>query len=256
MKKIIQTRLNEIEKKYNIKILYACESGSRAWGFASNNSDWDIRFIYVHKLDWYLSIKERRDVIEIMEGDLDFSGWELQKALKLLAKGNPPLLEWIGSPIVYKEEPEFTLDLLELAIESFSPKAAIHHYINMAKRNYNQYIKDKSYVKLKKYLYVIRPLLSCLYIQEKGIMAPTLMDAALPLLELNTAYSEVLALVIDKKNGKELDMGPSNNILNQFIEETLFFFELYVLDAKISKIDYKQLDNCLFKQVLDFTNEN
>lgn len=256
MKANIQKRLEQIEKEYNVKILYACESGSRAWGFSSVNSDWDIRFIYVHRLDWYLTTQDHRDVIEIMEGDLDFSGWELRKALKLLAKGNPPLLEWVGSPIVYKEEPEFVLDLMELAIGSFDPKAAIYHYLGMAKRNYNQYIKDKSYVKLKKYLYVIRPLLSCMYVQEHGMMAPTQMNAAMSLLEPYTAYPEVMALVEAKKNGEELDMGPANEVLNQFIEETMFFFELFVLDVKGSQIDYKALDTLLFSQVLDFTNEN
>jgi predicted nucleotidyltransferase len=255
MTNLIAKRLKEIEEKYEVKILFAVESGSRAWGFSSDNSDWDVRFIYVHKLPWYVNVQDNRDVIEIMEGDLDFSGWELRKALNLLAKGNPPLLEWLGSPIVYKEDPEFVLDLLELAINSFDPRAAIYHYLGMAKRNYNQYIKDKTYVKLKKYLYVIRPLLSCMYIQETGSMAPTLMDASMPFLSGNIAYSEVEKLITAKKAGAELDMGSSNPILNQFIEETMLFFDLYVLDLKSPTVDYEALNKCLFKQVMDFTNE-
>lgn len=255
MRNEILKRLRKIEEDYKVKILFAVESGSRAWGFDSKNSDWDIRFIYVHKLDYYLSTQERRDVIEIIEGDLDFSGWELRKALRLLAKGNPPMLEWIGSPIVYTKDREFVADLNELAIGSFDPKASIYHYLGMAKRNYNQYIKDKAYVTTKKYLYVIRPLLSCMYIQEKGKMAPTLMDSSMDLLRPYKAYSEVQALVTSKKNGEELGTGSANEILNQFIEETMFFFDLYVLDLKGTNTDYKELDKCLYKHVMDFTND-
>jgi len=88
--------LRRIEQTYDVRVLYACESGSRAWGFASQDSDYDVRFLYVHSRDWYLSIEDRRDVIEepISEG-LDISGWELRKTLRLLRKSNPPLLEWL-----------------------------------------------------------------------------------------------------------------------------------------------------------------
>lgn len=258
MTKTIINKLRDIERKYNIRILYACESGSRAWGFSSNNSDYDIRFIYVHRLDWYLTTQDNRDVIELMEGDLDFSGWELRKALKLMAKGNPPLMEWINSPITYIEYNDncFVADFEELTRNSFNSKAAIYHYLGMAKRNYNQYIKDKAYVKLKKYLYVIRPLLSCIYIQEKGKMAPTLINPALALIESYKAHAEVVALITAKKAGQELDMGLANEVLNQFIEETMFFFDLYVLDLIAPKVDYKALNKLLYKQILDFTNGN
>src|SRR5512134_2562557 len=92
--------LAEIERNHGVRVLYACESGSRAWGFASPDSDYDVRFIYVNDLDWYLSVEDHRDVIEIMDGDLDLSGWDLRKSLKLLRKSNPALIEWLSSPIV------------------------------------------------------------------------------------------------------------------------------------------------------------
>lgn len=255
MTKEILDKLKQIEEQYNVRILFACESGSRAWGFDSSNSDYDVRFIYVHKLAWYLSTMEHRDVIEQIDGDLDCSGWELRKALRLLAKGNPPLLEWLNSPIVYKKDDPF-LDQLKIeATKCFSPKTAIYHYMGMAKRNYNQYIKDKAYVKQKKYLYVIRPLLACMAIQEQGKMPPTHMDLYMDVLKPYTAYREVVALINAKKAGLELATAPSSQVLNDFIEETLFFFELYVLDVKSSNIDYKGLDRLLNSQVLDFTNE-
>lgn len=91
-----------IEQAYNVKILYACESGSRACGFGSPDSDYEIRFIYVNKFLWYLTIKETRDVIECpIIDELDMNGWDLHKALRLLQMNNPTLLEWLQSPIVY-----------------------------------------------------------------------------------------------------------------------------------------------------------
>lgn len=255
MRQQILDELEKIEKDHEIRILYACESGSRAWGFNSSNSDFDVRFIYVHKLDWYLSTVSNRDVIEQLNGDLDISGWEIRKALKLLAKGNPPMLEWLYSPIVYKVDPIFYNKLLTLSNNCFSPKTAIYHYISMAKRNYNQYIKDKAYVKYKKYLYVIRPLLNCIAIQEQGKMPPTQMDLSQGLLKPYKAYPDILALIGAKKAGLELATAPSSQVLNEFIEELLFFFELYVIDAKVVNIDYKALDVLLNNQVMEFTNE-
>ena len=105
MNHLISSRLTEIESENKIKIVYACESGSRAWGFPSANSDFDVRFIYIRPVEWYLSIDEKRDVIEHpINEQLDINGWDLKKALQLLRKTNPPLLEWLGSPIIYIEK--------------------------------------------------------------------------------------------------------------------------------------------------------
>ena len=105
MKSRILSHLREIETTENVRIVYACESGSRAWGFPSADSDYDVRFLYVHPLEWYLSVDVKRDVIERpLQGGLDISGWDLKKALQLFRKSNPPLLEWLGSPIVYLEQ--------------------------------------------------------------------------------------------------------------------------------------------------------
>ena len=102
----IQRSIDEIEQSENVTVLYACESGSRAWGFHSQDSDYDVRFIYAHPPDWYLSVdlEKKRDVIErpILD-DLDVSGWDLRKSLQLFRKSNPPLLEWLDSPIVYRD---------------------------------------------------------------------------------------------------------------------------------------------------------
>lgn len=101
----IIAEINVIERANDVRVLYACESGSRGWGFASPDSDYDVRFLYVHPLDWYLRVEPQRDVIEKpISDELDVSGWELRKALQLLHRSNPTLLEWLNSPVVYRED--------------------------------------------------------------------------------------------------------------------------------------------------------
>ncbi|MBI2008192.1 nucleotidyltransferase domain-containing protein, partial [Candidatus Amesbacteria bacterium] len=116
MRDLILNRLKQIEVEEKVSILYACESGSRAWGFPSRDSDYDVRFIYIHPIDWYLSIFPKSDVIELpLQNSLDFSGWDLKKALQLFAKSNPPLYEWLGSPIVYFESGQIVQEMRRLS---------------------------------------------------------------------------------------------------------------------------------------------
>lgn len=166
----INLALTQIESQYEVRVLYAVESGSRAWGFASVDSDYDVRFIYVHRRDWYLTIFEGRDVIEeMLPLDLDVSGWDLRKALKLLQKSNPPLIEWLGSPILYRESPEFMTKLRKIAGEGYSAKHCAHHYLSMAHSNFRTYLQSDR-VRAKKYLYVLRPLMAARWVVEgKGI---------------------------------------------------------------------------------------
>src|SRR5436190_18752929 len=125
----VRNALAQLEAERNVRVLFACESGSRAWGFASRDSDYDVRFLYVHVRDWYLSVEARRDVIEQpIADDLDLSGWELRKALQLLRKSNPPLLEWLKSPVVYKRDPVFVAECEALAAKYYSPRKCFAHY--------------------------------------------------------------------------------------------------------------------------------
>jgi len=112
----MKTKLKHIEENRNVKINYACESGSRAWGFASPDSDYDVRFLYTHPLEWYLAVAEKRDTIDIMDGDFDAVGWELRKSLRLLKKSNVPALEHLFSPIVYHGEDESVSHQLPVCI--------------------------------------------------------------------------------------------------------------------------------------------
>src|SRR5687768_11274605 len=150
MQQKIQTYLTQIEEEYKIKILLACETGSRAWGFPSPDSDYDVRIIYAHHKDWYLSLNEGKDTIEKMleNNDLDITGWDLRKVLRLLWKSNPPLLERIQSPIIYKVDPDFLKEINVLAKSCYSKIATMYHYLSMAKKTVGE-LDPKGY-KLKK----------------------------------------------------------------------------------------------------------
>ncbi len=153
----IAETMAKVERDEGVTILFAAESGSRAWGFPSPDSDYDVRFIYVRPLDWYLALGQRRDVIEMpIADDLDVSGWDLQKALKLLLAGNPALMEWLRSPITYLERPETTA-VRDLAAKTKHRQAATYHYRCLARNQMKAYVLGKERVKLKKYLYCVRP---------------------------------------------------------------------------------------------------
>jgi hypothetical protein len=157
-----------------VYITYAAESGSRAWGFASPDSDYDVRFIYWHDHDWYLDLFEHRDTIEWMSDDkqFDFVGWDIRKALRLLYKSNPSLIEWLTSNQIYVDYNNFKDDLLTIANDHFSQKAMMFHYYSMAYGNWKKYIVGRDAVALKKYFYVIRPLLNVRWIQRYGTIPP------------------------------------------------------------------------------------
>ena len=219
----VRDALARIEAERNVRVLYACESGSRAWGFASRDSDYDVRFLYVHRRDWYLSVEDRRDVIERpIADDLDVSGWELRKALRLLRKSNPPLLEWLKSPVVYHHDPAFAVEFGALAMEFYSPRRCFAHYLHMAFGNWRDYLCARSRVSLKKYLYVFRPLLACRWIERQLGPVPMLFDELVTqVLDEPDVRDALAALVARKKEGDELDLAPRIEVLDRFIQAEL-----------------------------------
>jgi len=219
----VRHALAQVEAERNVRVLFACESGSRAWGFASRDSDYDVRFLYVHRRDWYLSVEDRRDVIEQpIADDLDVSGWELRKALRLLRKSNPPLLEWLKSPVVYRYDPVFAAEFGALATEFYSPRRCFAHYRHMAFGNWRDYLRGREQVSLKKYLYVFRPLLACRWIERQLGQVPMLFaqlaESVLDEADLRTALAE---LVARKQAGEELAVAPPVEALTRFIEAEL-----------------------------------
>jgi uncharacterized protein len=172
MVEAIKERLELIEKHNNISVLYACESGSRAWGFASPDSDYDVRFIYVRRLNDYLTIANRKDVIEVPVNELlDIGGWDIRKALQLFMKSNAPLYEWLQSPVIYKSHLPFTEEICSLIPSYFSLRAGCHHYLSMARNGYENDLQS-SEVKLKKYFYALRSALAGLWIVENKQVPP------------------------------------------------------------------------------------
>jgi uncharacterized protein len=225
IKAIIQNRLPQIEKEHSVKILYAVESGSRAWGFESVDSDYDVRFIYTHPKNWYLNILPKRDVIEYpINDEFDYSGWDLRKTLFLLNKSNPVLFEWLKSPIVYYKNDYFYSIMEELSKPYFSPISSIYHYLHMAKLNYKEYLQTDE-VKMKKYFYVLRPIMSCMWIETKEESPPIEFDVLLTQIEDKALVESINELLAKKKSGVELGMEPKIPIINDFIEEKLLHFE-------------------------------
>ncbi len=249
----ILDNLDHIEQQHQVRILYAVESGSRAWGFASRDSDYDVRFIYVHSLDWYLSIRDKRDVIERPISDLlDVSGWELRKALSLFRKSNPPLLEWLNSPIVYRERTKAIEAMRGLLVTHFSPRRCMLHYLHMAKGNYREYLKGDA-VRVKKYFYVLRPVLACMWMERHSTMPPTEFDRLFADAQLEPALIEEVQLLLRRKMaGDELDMGAKVPMINDFLEQQIRHYSDYVEGMEQTDIDETLLDR-LFRETLSET---
>jgi uncharacterized protein len=220
----ILRRLRNAESEHNIHILLAVESGSRAWGFASPNSDYDVRFIYLREPQWYqaVDLEERRDVIEYpIVDDIDLNGWDVRKALRLFWKSNPAFVEWIQSPITYLDQSVFREAALELLPQIYSPEKGIYHYRSMAKTNYRGYLREPV-VRLKKYFYVLRPLLAARWIENCGTAAPIEFEKLLSLLQSEPAVlAEVERLLEQKRSAPELGLAPAVPPLNLFIEAEL-----------------------------------
>lgn len=220
MREKIQEQLRRIEEAENIKILLAVESGSRAWGFASPDSDYDVRFIYIRRLEDYLRLDAIRDVIELPINDvLDINGWDLQKTLRLLHKSNPTLFEWFSSPIVYQKT-EFADKFRDLMMHYFSSKKTLYHYVSMAEGNYREYLKG-DLVRAKKYFYVLRPVLACQWILDWGTPPPMLfselLKAELPV-ELIDVVNQLLEL---KMNSSEVKLVKRISEINEYLDESI-----------------------------------
>ncbi len=222
MRQFINSRLVEIECDHNVRIVYACESGSRAWGFPSANSDYDVRFIYVRPIEWYLSIFEKRDVIEYpINEQLDINGWDLKKSLQLLRKTNPPLLEWLGSPVIYFEKYSVAEGMRHLSEEYYSPSACLFHYLHMARGNFREYLQG-DIVWVKKYFYVLRPILAMKWIEEGRGIVPTDFNVAVEKLALDLELKDAIAKLLERKRaGNELDKGEKIPAISNFIESEL-----------------------------------
>lgn len=252
IEKQIRDELLAVERTEDARILLAVESGSRAWGFPSRDSDYDVRFVYVRRPEWYLSIdvELRRDVVERpISEDLDISGWDLRKALRLFAKSNPPLLEWLDSPITYAEAPGFREALRDLLPTFYSPASSVYHYLHMARRNYRDYLKGDT-VWLKKYLYALRPLLAVRWTEQGRGVVPMEFHKLLASVEDSPDLVEdIRELVARKMAGEELARGPAIPSISQFIADEIGRLETYRAPEASGSRDLEPL-NRLYRQTL------
>lgn len=217
MKELIQEKLREIEQREECRILLAVESGSRAWGFASPDSDYDVRFIYVRPEKAYLRLDRTRDVIEVpINDELDINGWDIDKTLRLLHKSNPTVFEWFSSPIIYQTS-TFADQFRPIMQKYFSSKAGLWHYLHMAEGNYRDYLRGEM-VRAKKYFYVLRPILACKWILEKGAPPPMLFSDLVKS-ELPVDLSETVYQLLDlKMNSPEIKEIPRIDQLNRYLD--------------------------------------
>jgi len=247
----ILTELQAIETRHEVSVLFACESGSRGWGFASPDSDYDVRFIYVHRLPWYLSVDPGRDVIEVpIDGDLDINGWDLRKALQLLRRSNPILLEWLRSPIVYRDDAQVIPGLRRLAEQHFSAVRGYYHYISMAKKGFRGYLQGDT-VRYKKYLYVLRPLFAARWIREgRGAPPMRFVELAETVLADRALLDEINHLLDIKMRTGEATTSPRWSGLHAFIESELATAEAYQ-PKEASHGDAAALDAFLARTILN-----
>ncbi|RST51680.1 nucleotidyltransferase domain-containing protein [Variovorax sp. DXTD-1] len=221
----IMDALRDIETRHDVTVLFACESDSRGWGFASPDSDYDVRFIYVNRLPWYLTVTPQRDVIELpISGDLDVNGWDLRKALGLMRESNPTLLEWLRSPVVYREDEAAMPRFRALSEAVFSNARGWHHYASMAKKNFREHLQAEE-VRYKKYLYVLRPLLAARWIRtQPGVPPMRFADLAQKTLDPvrdSALIEEINALLEVKMRAGEAATSPRWPGIHAFIEGEL-----------------------------------
>ncbi len=220
----IRRKLEAVERDHGVRVLFAVESGSRAWGFPSPDSDYDVRFVYRHPRDWYLSLVDRRDVIEIPidAEDHDISGWDVRKALQLLLRSNPPLYEWLVSPIVYRQDGDTMAALRWLAEQGYANRAMGWHYLRMADRTYRTHFGSRSEANLKKYFYVVRPVCALRWLVERNALPPMNLAALLDGITMPVDVRRAVdRLLLQKTRTSELGKGPRVRVLDRWIERAL-----------------------------------
>lgn len=210
MDQLIKENLREIADQHGVKILFAVESGSRAWGFPSPDSDYDVRFVYARPADWYLSIFPGRDVIEIpIDEVLDINGWDIRKALGLLLKPNPVMLEWLSSPIHYVWNEAICDRLIEFSHRVAHRNACLHHYLHLAESQWAKHVGDNAEVNFKKYFYILRPALAIRWIRLHPETSPPMnLQAMVEGLDLaDNTVGEIARLLELKSKAKEIGSG-------------------------------------------------
>jgi predicted nucleotidyltransferase len=249
MTETVLQKLLELEQLENIKILYACESGSRAWGFASPDSDFDVRFIYARPIDDYLGITDLPDNVGLPVNEvLDIGGWDIKKALKLFLKSNSTLYEWLQSPIIYQEDSAFVDDLRKLMSQYFSLRSGANHYLSMAHNTLRDDLQTEQ-VKLKRYFYALRPALACLWIVEKQTVPPMEFEHLSVMVTDTRVQNAINELLKRKKIADENALIASVPLLNQWLSDTLDYCKEQIAALPSEKKSPDELNNIFRKYI-------
>ncbi|MEO0413922.1 MAG: nucleotidyltransferase domain-containing protein [Verrucomicrobiota bacterium] len=253
MKNLIRDRLTEIERAHSVRVLYACESGSRAWGFESADSDYDVRFIFVHERDGYLSLDEPKASFDYpIDSDLiDLSGWELRKSLQLFGQSNATLLEWLHSPLAYYEDASALKLWRHLATEAFSPKAVAGHYYGLCRKIWTGMVETGHYT-AKKYLYAMRAACAKAFVTQGGGLVPVRFSELLERVPLSDeVVATVNRMVEEKFSGSESDVISSNVCLDRYIVGQMESWENDVRLLPSVKVESGKLDQFFRKQLYE-----
>ena len=252
--KILQ-RLAEIESKYDVKVLLAVEAGSRAWGFESKDSDYDVRFVYIHRKEWYLSLVDGRDVIEEMDPDgvMDFAGWDLKKALILMGKGNCSFAEWLNAPIAYYRNTDFFEAINGLKGEYFRKVSAVNHYYHMAMNHDKRYLEKRG-CEIKRFMYHLRGLLAAKWSAAHGTYPPVLFEQLVArMVDDESIRKEIGRLVDLKKEGREHNTAIVNDTLISYANGIAAEIEsLFGTFPEESTPDFRRLDEFFIKTLETF----
>ena len=247
----IQAKLTGIESDHDVRILFAIESGSRAWGFPSPDSDYDARFVYAHRQDWYLSLEPGRDVIELPINDLlDINGWDIRKALNLALKPNPVLLEWLSSPIRYRWSNPICNALKDLTQKIAHRTACRFHYLSLGEGQWNRHVGNNDEVNIKKYFYILRPALALRWLRmHPETIPPMNLQAMIAGLDLDEATTAKIAEMLEQKSrSRELGMGPRIAEVDALIETEFSLAQAERPDKDRS--DHREAADQLFRDIV------
>ena len=248
----ILNKLKETENIYKVKIPLAIESGSRGWGFASIDSDYDCRFIYVHLKDRYLSVFDKKDVIEYASDAIfDINGWDIKKVLLHITKSNAVMHEWLSSNEIYIKDKYIAGLLQDLASDYFNPIAASYHYLSIAKNTFNEIITTDE-AKLKKYFYILRPIANLNFIYQYGKIPYMEYDKTLNEIDVGL---EIIALINELKQIKavsnESHKIKTNKTLIQYFQKEIDLFTEKLKEMKFNKNrNYEKVDK-VFREIID-----
>jgi hypothetical protein len=248
----IKAELESIETSGNVRILYACESGSRAWGFPSQDSDYDVRFLYAYPVEMYLTISHRRDVIQLASGILDISGWDIRKTLNLLRRSNAFLIEWLSSPVVYRAEERALEVLRDLVQVSFSISTVSRSYLSIAKRKLST-IDASGGATIKEYLYAVRCMSCCEWVLERGTPPPVPFDVLISESNVDRPIAEEVERLLSlRKAGSEDATISRVPVLDEYLKGKLESLPKRFPDP-VHPPDV-EIFNSAFRKIIDFGN--